>query len=148
VAISLIVTQFNYLHIITTNFLKNDINRNITLCCQAVSILNVFHVFPVYGTCPIPSTILRLRKKVMNLFRPIRLVMSVHLPICPHAKALLPPDRFSLNLIWILLWKSVKKIHKNPYLVKIGQKYQVLYMKIYICFVVLRGTHFARQCRE
>ena len=29
---------------------------------------------------------------------------------------------------------------ENPYLVKIGQKYQILYMKIYICVIVLTGT--------
>jgi hypothetical protein len=30
---------------------------------------SAFHVFPVYGTCPIQSTILRLTEKVMKLLR-------------------------------------------------------------------------------
>lgn len=103
---SLILTKFSYLHIFTTSFLKNDINTNITLCCQTVLILNAFHVFPVYGTCSIQSTILRLREEVMKLFRLSSILnenclldsscpsMSVHLSICPHVKAQHPPDRF------------------------------------------------------
>jgi hypothetical protein len=34
--VQVIEFRFNYLHIFTTIFLKNDINTNITLCYQAL----------------------------------------------------------------------------------------------------------------
>jgi len=47
------------------------------------------------------------------------------------------------------IWNFLTKVrHGNPNFVKFGQKYRVLYLNTYVCFVLLAPTDLALQYRE
>jgi len=67
--------------------------------------------------------------------------LPIHLPACI---SVAPLDWFS----WILILRIIMKIHwENPNLVKII-KYLILYMKKWVCFVLLAVEYVAWQYRE